>query len=113
MAKDEVVLPKLKKELKDLLVKIKNLAKFLNSDAEEARDALLHTQWHAMVIYGDVLVARIYALEEKIAANKTAVKPAKKAAVKPAKKTGKPLKKDEKTTEKTINSCNKVKEKGM
>ena len=105
MAKDEVVLPKLKEELKALSVKIKNLAKFLNSDAEEACDALLHTQWHAMVIYGDVLAARIYALEEKIAAKKKVVKSGKK----PAKKTEKPLKKDEKT----INSCNKVKEKGM
>ena len=93
MAKDEVVLPKLKKELKDLSVKIKNLAKFLNSDAEEACDALLHTQWHAMVIYRDVLAARIYALEEKIAANKKAVKPAKKAAVKPAKKKEEKVKK--------------------
>lgn len=93
MAKDEVVLPKLKEELKALSVKIKNLAKFLNSDAEEACDALLHTQWHAMVIYGDVLAARIYALEEKIAANKKAVKPAKKAAVKPAKKKEEKVKK--------------------
>ena len=105
MAKDEVVLPKLKEELKALSVKIKNLAKFLNSDAEEACDALLHTQWHAMVIYGDVLAARINSLEGKIAAKKKVVKSGKK----PAKKTEKPLKKDEKT----INSCNKVKEKGM
>lgn len=109
MAKDEVVLPKLKEEVKDLSVKIKNLAKFLNSGAEEACDALLHTQWHAMWVYRDVLIARIYALEEKIAAKKKVAKPTKKAA----KKTEKSLKKDEKTTEKTINSCNKVKEKGM
>jgi len=109
MAKDEVVLPKLKEELKDLSVKIKNLAKFLNSDAEEARDALLHTQWHAMVIYEYALAARVNSLEEKIAAKKKVAKPTKKAA----KKTEKSLKKDEKTTEKTINSCNKVKEKGM
>lgn len=77
MAKDEVVLPKLKKELKDLSVKIKNLAKFLNSDAEEARDALLHTQWHAMVIYKYALAARVNSLEEKIAAKKMVVKPIK------------------------------------
>ena len=93
MAKDEVVLPKLKEELKALSVKIKNLAKFLNSDAEEACDALLHTQWHAMVIYGDVLAARIYALEEKIAANKKAVKPTKKKEEKVKKPAQKEVKK--------------------
>lgn len=102
MAKDEVVLPKLKEELKALSVKIKNLAKFLNSDAEEACDALLHTQWHAMVIYGDVLAARIYNLEEKIAANKKAVKPVKKAAVKPAKPAKKKEEKVKKTAQKEV-----------
>lgn len=102
MAKDEVVLPKLKEELKALSVKIKNLAKFLNSDAEEACDALLHTQWHAMVIYGDVLAARIYALEEKIAANKKVAKPAKKAAVKPAKTAKKKEEKVEKSAQKEV-----------
>lgn len=79
MKNNESVLSELKKEFKELDGKIKRLKKFLDSGCDEAKELFIVTQFHAMIIYADMLNARKNVLELSLKAEK---KPAKKPTVK-------------------------------